>query len=1140
MNQQPRKFGLTSLAVDNATSIFILTIMILFFGYSAYRSMPKEQYPEVNFPQVIITTSYFGNSAADIENLITRPLEKELMGMKGIDEVSSSSRQDFSIIIAKFDFSVTDASDRVKDAVDKARPELPDDLTIEPQIEEFDVSERPVMTVNISGDFGADELRAYAEYVQEKLEAIREVRRVDLLGAQDREVKINVDLPKMESLQVSFGDIENAIRSENVTMSGGEILQNGFRRSIRVVGEFESAKDIEQIIVKSENQNPIYLKDIASVVYGFKDRTSIARADGQPVIALEVVKRSGENILVTADKINAVVAEQSNTLAEGLTISTFNDGSAYTRSEVSNLENSIISGVILVVVILLFFLGLRNALFVGLAIPVSMLTGILWLNISGLSINMMVLFALILALGLLVDNAIVVVENIYRYRQEGYSGIEAAKYGTGEVALPIIASTATTLAAFIPLIFWPGIMGEFMKYLPITLIIVLSSSLFVALVINPVFTSRFLKVDERAEDATERKRKLRNVLLAALGMLLVGVVGHITGTEWLRNLMGFAVGISLVNYFLLRPASFAFQRNGIPFLERVYNKFIRFVLRIPALVFLSTIGLLFGAIVLLNMFMPKIIFFPEADPLYVNAFVELPMGKDIIETDRIMQTLEARIDKVLEPYRGIVEAVLAQIGENTADPNAMPEPGASPNKARLTVAFVPSNERGGISTVQVMEEVREAVKGIPGVQIVVDQNNDGPPTGPPLSLELQGEDINALAIEAEKLKAFIDRQGIPGIEELKPDVRLGKQEIAIKIDREAARRYGVSTFAVADAIRTSIYGKEVSQFKVGEEEYPIFVRLDEKYRYNVDNVLNQKITFRSPANGRISQVPIATLASLTYNSTYNFIKRKDEERVISLVSNILDGYNANEIIAELKDLMQAYPLPDGMAWNFTGEQEQQEEDMAYLTTAFLIAIFSIFIIIVAQFNSIYSPFIIILSILFSTIGVFLGYTFTGKDINVIFTGVGIISLAGIVVNNAIVLIDYINLVVKRKRESLGIPDMLFMEKADVKACIIQGGATRLRPVLLTAITTILSLIPLAIGFNFNFFTLVTDLDPQIFIGGDNTAMWGPMAWTVIYGLIFSTFLTLVVIPVMYWLAYRLKRLMNRGVIAKGPVAFLKV
>ena len=1100
--------------------------------------MPKEQYPEINFPKVVITTPYFGNSAKDIENLITRHIEKEISGIKGLDKVSSNSMQDFSVIVADFDFSLTRdyAERKVKDAVDKARTELPNDLDQEPLVEAVDIAEMPVMVVNVSGDMGVDELRSYAEYIQEKLEGIKEVMRVDMLGAQEREVKINVDLPKMESLKVSFGDIENAIRTENITMSGGELLNNGFRQSIRIVGEFTNVKELESVIVKSERQSPIYLKDIATIVYGFKERTSYARADDKPVIALEVIKRSGENILKTADNINALIAEQQERLPKELTISTFNDGSAHTRMEVANLENSIISGVILVVLVLLFFLGLRNALFVGLAIPVSMLTGILWLHLTGTTLNIMVLFSLILALGLLVDNAIVVVENIYRFRQEGYSGRDAAKYGTGEVALPIIASTATTLAAFVPLLFWPGILGEFLKYLPMTLIIVLTSSLFVALVINPVFTSRFMAVDERVEDKAGRQRKVRNVLLGALIMAIIGVVGHFMNILWLRNIMGFAVAIILINFFILRPASFGFQNYGLPLLERAYNKVIRLVLKVPILGFLGTIGLLIGAIALFRTYPPKVIFFPSADPLYVNAFVELPMGKDIEETNAVMKDFEQRMVKVLEPYEHIVEAVLAQVGENTADPNAEPEPGASPNKARLTVAFVPSSERGGISTFTVLNDVREALRGLPGVQVVVAPNNDGPSTGPPISLEVQGENIDELVLLVEKLKAFLDKEEIPGIEELKPDVRLGKQELTIKIDREAARRYGVSTMAVASTIRTSVYGKEVSKFKVGEDEHPIFVRLDEKYRYNIDNVLNQRITFRSPT-GQVNQVPISALAKVSYNSTYNLIKRKDEERIISLTSNVLTGYNANEIIAELENVIQDFHFPEGVSFKFTGEQEQQAEDMAFLSGAFLVAIFAIFIIIVAQFNSIYSPFIIVLSILFSTIGVFLGYTFSGKDINVIFTGVGIISLAGIVVNNAIVLIDYINLVVKRKREAVDIPDMLFMEKEEVKECIIEGGATRLRPVLLTAITTILSLIPLAIGFNFNFATLISELDPQIFIGGDNTAMWGPMSWTVIYGLVFSTFLTLVVVPVMYWLAYRLKRVLNRGTIAAGKELF---
>ena len=1125
MKKSLKTFSLTSLAVDNATSIFILTVMILFFGYSSYRNMPKEQYPEANIPVVFISTPYFGNSAADIENLITRPIEKELVSLKGIKNVKSNSMQDFSVVVCEFnsDEQSEDCVRRVKDALDKAKKELPTDLDQDPQAEEINFAEFPVMTVNISGDFEMDELRSYAEHVQDELESLRQVTRVDLKGAQEREVKIDVDLPKMESLKVSFGDIENAVKSENITMSGGEISRNNFKRAIRVVGEFETVDELENMIVKSENQRPIYLKDIAKVTYDFEERKSYARADGKPVISLDVIKRSGQNVLLTADNINLVVEKMQKELPEELSISTFNDASIYTRNELANLENSIIMGVLLVILILLFFLGLRNALFVGLAIPISMLTGILWLNITGQSMNIMVLFALILALGLLVDNAIVVVENIYRYMTEGYSGQEAAKYGTGEVALPIIASTATTLAAFIPLLIWPGVMGEFLKYFPITLIIVLSSSLFVALVINPVFTSRLMKVDQRAETKEGRIAKRNNVLIGTAIMLGVATFGHFSGTIWLRNLLGMVIIIQLLYFFVMRPLAFVFQNRGLPVLESIYNRFISGALRIPGLIFAGTIALLFGSLFILQIFMPKIVYFPSGNPQFVNVFVEMPMGKSIEATNDLMLQLEKEVETTIAPYRHIVTAVLAQVGENTGDPNGMPEPGVTPNKARLSVAFVPTEERGGISTFEVMEKIRDAIQGtVPGAQVTVVKNQDGPSTGYPINIELVGEDIDELAVLSEQVIAYINAQSIPGIEELKPDVRLGKPELTVSINREAARRYGVSTFAIADAIRTSVFGKEVSKFKEGEEEYPIFIRLDEKYRNNINDILNQRITFRSPANGRISQVPISAVADVKFNSTYSSIKRKDEERMITIFSNVLEDYNAIEIVDELRVLMADYSLPAGVTYAFTGEQEQQSEDSSFLGTSFLIAIFAIFIIIVAQFNSIYSPFIIILSILFSTIGVFLGYAISGMDLNIIFTGIGIISLAGIVVNNAIVLIDYINLVVQRKRESQGLADMMDMTKADVKACIIEGGSTRLRPVLLTAITTILSLIPLAVGLNFSFATLITELNPHIFFGGDSNALWGPLAWTVIYGLVFSTFLTLIVIPTMYWLAYRLK------------------
>ncbi|MDF1696777.1 MAG: efflux RND transporter permease subunit [Saprospiraceae bacterium] len=1122
-----REFGLSSFAVDNATSIFLVSLMIFLFGISSYTSIPKEQFPEASLPTVYINTPYFGNSAEEIENLISRPLEKEIESISGLKKITSTSIQDFSVMIAEFDadLEIEDAVRKVKDAVDTAKPELPNDLDQEPTVLEIKFSDIPIVTINVSGDYGQDELREYAEYIQDKVEVLKEINKVDLKGALEREVQINVDLNKMQSLQVSFNDIQNAVSSENLTMSGGEIVKNGFRRALRVIGQFDDVEEMRKIIVKSENQRPIVLEDIAEVKYTFEDRTSYARSDGFPVISLDVIKRRGQNLLSAADKIKIIVEDAAEVLPEDLKISLFNDQSENTRNEVNNLENSIISGVILVVLVLLFFLGLRNASFVGLAIPLSMLMGILFLNLTGTTLNIVVLFSLILALGLLVDNAIVVVENIYRYMQNGYNGVDAAKYGAGEVAMPIIASTATTLAAFLPLAVWPGIVGEFMKYMPITLIIVLASSLFVALVINPVFTSTFMRVDEQAENDREYSKKVKNVLLGAGILFLISIGGVFTGSDTVRNFFGFALILVLLNFFILRPMSFGFQNKVLPILENTYNVFITWVLKgfKPYLIFFGTFVLLFLVGMLVSNFPPKTEFFPTADPLYVNTFVELPQGVDIKTTNEIVKEVEADITNVLKGKEKVVEAVLTQIGENTSDPNEPPSPGVTPNKARITVTFVPSSKRGGVSTKDIMNDIRKEVIGkYSGVQIIVAQNANGPPAGKPINLEIKGDDIDSLIVLSDRVLNFMNTLGIGGIEELKKDVQLGKPELLINIDREAARRYELSTYSIASALRTSVFGSEVSKFKQGEDEYPIMVRLSEDSRNDINKLMNQRITFRNPANGRIVQVPISSVADYEYSSTYNNIRRKDGERVVTIFSNLLDGYNANEVVAELQSNLDNYEFPEGYTFEFTGEQQQQAEDMEFLGGAFIFALFLIFIIIVAQFNSIISPFIILLSILFSTIGVMLGYFFSGMTYSIIFSSVGIISLAGVVVNNAIVLIDYINLLIKRKRESMGIDSLYKMEVSDIKSAIIQGGATRLRPVLLTAITTILGLIPLALGVNFNFFTLITDLDPQYFRGGDNTALWGPMSWTIIYGLTFATFLTLVVVPVMYYLAYKIK------------------
>ena len=1128
MKNKLKEFGLTSLAIDNATSVFLVSFMILLFGLQSYQKMPKQQYPDASMPTIFVNTPYFGNSAEEIENLISRPIEKELEGVEGIKSVNSTSIQDFSVIVAEFDASLemSEVLRKTKDAVDKAKSELPTDLKQDPEILEINFSEIPIVTVNVSGDYSPDELRAYAEQLKNKIELIKEVSKVQMRGQQEREMKIDVDLNKMQSLKVSFTDIENAVKTENLTMSGGEIVKNGFRRAVRIVGQFTSDIELENIIVKSEKQRPIYLKDIATVKYGYKERTSYARSDGYPVISLDVIKRKGKNLLAAADELKIVLAQEVNELPSDLKVSLFNDQSVNTRNEVSNLENSIISGVILVILVLLFFLGLRNASFVGIAIPLSMLMGILFLYVSGTTMNIVVLFSLILALGLLVDNGIVVVENIYRYMQDGYSSIEAAKFGTGEVAWPIIASTATTLAAFLPLAFWPGIMGEFMKFMPITLMLVLGSSLFVALVINPVLTSRFMKVDTQADERSGYVTKRKNVFIGIAIMLLMAVAGHIINIDWIRNLMVLAAAISALNFFLLRPSAFLFQNSIMPRLEKFYNRFVTFALDgiKPILFFIGTFILLFASGLLFAVKTPKVTFFPSADPIYINTFIELPLGVDIEKTNEITKEVETKILQILEKNEQIVEAVLTQIGENTSDPNQPPEPGLTPHKARITVNFIPTQDRGGVSTREILNEIRGSIKNYAGVKIFVDKNADGPPTGKPINLEIRGDNIDTLVTLTARVKALINNLPIEGIEGLNADVNIGKPELLINIDRAAARRYELSTYSISDALRTSVFGKEVSKYKDGEDEHPIMLRLSEKYRNDENKLINQKVTFRNPANGQIVQVPISAVATFNYSSTYSSIRRLDGQRVITLSSNLLDGYNANEIVTELQNEMSSFDLPEGYTYEFTGEQQQQAEDMAFLGGALLLAVFLIFIILVTQFNSIISPFIVILSIVFSLIGVLLGYVITGSTISVIFTGVGIISLAGVVVNNAIVLIDYINLLVRNKSDDQGLSSTDELPYHEIKNSIIEAGGTRLRPVLLTAITTVLGLIPLALGINFNFFTLISELDPQYFSGGDNTAMWGPMAWTIIYGLTFATFLTLVVIPVMYWLAYRAKML----------------
>ncbi len=1115
-------FGLTNLSVNNRTSVIILTLIFVFAGVFSYISMPKENFPEVNIPTVYIGTAYPGNSPVDMENLITRPIEKEVNTVDGIKSIESTSIQDYSTIIVEFnpDVNIERALQDVKDAVDVAKNELPTDLDTEPNVFELDFSEFPIMSINISGDYSMRELKAMAEYLQEEIEEFPQISEVKINGALDREIRIDADIHRMEAMRVSFNDIMDAIRAENLTQSSGDIKIGDFRRSLRIDGEFESIEEIENVIVKDENYNEVYLKDVATVSDTYEERSSYARMEKLPVLTLDVIKKSGENLIEASEQIKAFIeVAQNDELPADLNVSITNDQSNITRNNVSNLENSIISGVILVTLVLTFFLGLRNALFVGVAIPMSMFIAFMLLNLTGVSLNLMVLFSLILALGMLVDNGIVVVENIYRLMQEGYSAKDAAKQGVGEVAWPIITSTATTLAAFVPLAFWQGIIGEFMKYLPITLIIVLSSSLFVALVINPVLTSMYMKVQQRIPN----KRRL----MIIFGVLVVVAIPlYITQQYLWANLIAFMAFLIPFNVYLLVPAVKWFQEYFLVKLENLYERTLKIALSRPLLVFLGTVGLLFASVLIFYLNAPKVLFFPEGEPNYINIFIEKPVGTDIEATNDLSERIESDIIALMKPYSPAVESIIATVGQNTSDPMEGPSEGDTPNRAKITISFVEFQFRDTINTTTILEEVRREMTKYPGVKITVDKDQQGPPVGKPINIEVSGEDYERLITLTDNIVDEINEANIPGIEELKTDLITGKPEMLVDIDRRKARLFGLSTYSVANELRTALFGMEVSKFKDGEDEYPINLRLKDEYRYDPEALKNKRVTFRDMF-GNLKQIPISSVADFKYSSTYGSVKRKDLDRVITIFSNVNAGYNPTEINNRIKEILNDYPMPQGYNAKFTGEQEEQAKSLQFLITALLVAVAVIFLIIVAQFNSVFTPFIIVGSVILSTIGVFLGLVIFNKDFVVVMTGIGIISLAGVVVNNAIVLIDYTNLIRKRRREELNLDEDELLNRQDLLNSIIAGGKTRLRPVLLTAITTILGLIPLAIGMNIDFYGLVSKFDANIYFGGDNAGFWGPMAWTVIYGLTFATFLTLVVVPVMYLLSDILKERLQK-------------
>jgi multidrug efflux pump len=1141
MEEKNKKgFGLSTMAVNNRKFVFLLGIIIFFGGLVAYNAMPKENFPEIQIPEIYVGIAKPGASPEYMSEKITEAIEKELGGLKLVDEINSNSVHGYATIRVKFDFKmkVNEALQKVKDAVDKARSKTDfPKLSVEPNIFEMDPSKMPILNINLRGS-NASLLKDVAELLEKRIEELPEISEVDIRGVQEQEMRIDVDPIKSQSVNVSLDDIQNAVNQEHQTIPSGELLMDGMRKTIRIDGEFENAGELKKLIIKDDEYLPVKLEDVARVYFGNSDTTSYAREFGDPVVMLDVKKQGGENLLVASEKIYKIIdeAKEDGTIPRSITLSITNDQSNNTRDMVSNLENSILFGIILVVGVLLFFLGLRNALFVGVAIPLSMLMSFLILDAMSVSLNVMVLFSLVLALGMLVDNGIVIVENIYRNLSTGMNSKNAVIQGVGEVAWPIIASTATTLAAFIPLAFWPGIMGEFMKYLPITLIIVLGSSLFVALVINPVLALAFMKLEEVAPN----KQK---VFRLALILTVIGTVLLFLGMMSMGNLLIVFALLGIINLYVFAPGTKHFQNVLLPRLEDAYERFLNFALkgRNPLKVLAGTLGLFVMALVLWMAFPPKIEFFPENEPNYVNIFVSHPIGTDIKTTNETTMQLEEEVKSILKPYldkdaklavddpNRLIRSIISQVGEGTSDPGEGPAMGNTPHKARLTINFAESQFRGDVVTSEILADIQEKIRGkfTADIEMSAEKESNGPPQGSPINIEVTGKGEYAKLIkEATILKLALERSGVKGVDKLKLNVESNRPEIPIIVDRDQIRQLNASTMQVGTAIRKALLGEDISTYTLDEETYDIVVRFDQSSRESLDALLDQNLIFRNN-KGVLIKIPIRSVVKRpTEVASFTAVVRKDQMPLVVVSSGVQEGFNDNEVVEQLKtkveELKKKGKLDEDLSYTFTGQQEEQAKEMAFLSTALLIAVFMITLIIVAQFNSYSAPTVIMLTVVLSLIGVLLGLVISRQSFVIMMTMIGIISLAGVVVNNAIVLIDFTNMLRKERREELGLNEDQPLPYHEVVSAATQAGKTRLRPVLLTAITTILGLIPLAIGFNIDFFSFLESYDAKIYFGGDNNIFFSPMSWTIIYGLTFATFLTLIVIPSLYLLTFKLK------------------
>lgn len=1009
--------GLITAAVTRARTVFLIFALILIAGGASYMTIPKESSPDISLPIIYVSLSHEGISPEDAVNLLVKPIELEVRGIEGLDELEATAFEGGANVILRFQagFDSDQALADVRNKVDLAKAELPDEAD-EPKVNEVNFSLFPVLSITIAGELTERQLKRLAEDLQDRIEGISGVLEAKISGLREEQLLIEVDRDKLQSYDLSPTDFQQLIERNNRLVAAGSLEVEKGRYAVKVPGLFKTADDLLNLPVLTDGTRSVRIRDVADVKLTFKDTSTISRVDGKRSVLIEVSKRVGENIIETVDAVKQATRAEAKSWPEGVSFRFINDESDKIRQRLADLQNNVAMAVILVMIVVLAALGPRPALLVATTVPGSFLLAIMLLHGIGLTVNVVVLFALILSVGILVDGAIVVTELAATYQERGKNRkqafIEAAQY----MAWPIIASTATTLAAFMPLLFWPDIVGEFMKFMPITLIFTLSASLLMALIFLPT-----------------------------IGAYLP------SGTDWKMQQQSGHLGVNF------------------------YEKMLRWAIARPGKVMIA-VGLLFVlSVAAYAKFGRGVEFFPDIEPERANLLVHVKGDLSIAQQDEVMRKVQQR----LEGLKGV-----ATMSVTTGAAPDQQQRGPSDVIGNVFLEFEGWDNRS-LKAHEILQEALRRTANMYGVRVEEQPDRAGPSSGKPIKLAITGPRFAALPPVVQKLEHQIKQ--IPGTKNVENNLPEPGIEWTLDIDRAEATRYGTSLAEAGMMVRLATTGAIIGSYRPRElnEELDITARFKEHQR-DLSTIDNLKVV---TPNGR---VPISHFATRQARDKVTVVRRLDQKDTAYIEADVKQGYLADDIVKTIRTGVQNSKLPAGVNVEFKGEDEKQKEASAFLQKAFMIAIFIMAIILVTQFNSFYQAGIILTAVILSTTGVLLGHLITGKPFGIIMSGLGVISLAGIVVNNNIVLIDTYN--------------KILAEKDNWLEALIETGKSRLRPVLLTAVTTIIGLLPMAAKIN------VDMIYRHVQYNAPSTQWWDQLASSIIFGLAFATILTLVVTP----------------------------